>query len=276
MEETISLKFTGLIGILMLTVVLLRIVFSSNFSTSFIVFCDVGQGDGAYIRIRDIDILIDGGPDKKILTCLSRYMPFYDRTIEYVFLSHPQKDHYGGFSYVLNRYTIKTFVVSYTESKSDSFKALLKKLGQRETNVTYWSAKTKLYFKKGCQMILYWPTDNFVKIVPSRDPNEYSQVLLLDCNTKRVLFTGDLDGDSVKKYLRTVGHVDLLKVPHHGSKNGLKKYMLISLSPREAVISVGKRNSYGHPHKNTLELLNDFGVQIRRTDMEGDIVYHLD
>lgn len=276
MQETISLKLTAIVGMLMLTIVALQILFSPEFHRSFVVFCDVGQGDGAYLRILDSDILIDAGPNKKILACLSRYMPFYDRTIEYAFISHPQKDHYGGFSYILDRYTIATFVASYAGPEPDSYKSLLKKFAQKGTDVLYWRSKERLLFDKDCQISLIWPTQSFVDLPVKRDPNEYSQVLFLDCRGKRILFTGDLEGGTVKKYIKSIKTIDILKVPHHGSKNGLKKYMLQFLRPHDAIISVGKGNSYGHPHPVTLELLKKFGTRTRRTDLEGDIQYSLE
>src|SRR3972149_6329793 len=100
--------FGFLIGFILLT----SYFFSLPDGKLHIIFCDVGQGDAAYIRTpNNQDMLIDGGPDDKVLSCLGRHMPFYDRTIDVVVLTHPQKDHLQGLISVVERYTVKYFVM---------------------------------------------------------------------------------------------------------------------------------------------------------------------
>lgn len=108
-------------------------VFLSSFfdERTKIVFCNVGQGDAAYIRIRNkIDVLIDAGPDKGVLSCLGKYMPFWDRKIELAFLSHPNNDHYNGYFFIADRYKIDKFITVDTASLivSKTYKKLLQKI----------------------------------------------------------------------------------------------------------------------------------------------------
>src|SRR3990167_10239079 len=90
-----------------------------------IVFCNVGQGDAAYIRIKNkSDVLIDAGPDKSILSCLGKYMPFWDRKIEMAFLSHPNSDHYNGYFYIADRYQIDKFITVKSPIVSKTYQKL--------------------------------------------------------------------------------------------------------------------------------------------------------
>lgn len=241
-------------------------------STS-VVFCDVGQGDAIYMRIRNqMDILIDAGPDKKVLACLGRHMPFFDRTIELAFLSHPQHDHYGGYKFVLERYEVKTLMTSYFESPNQSFQKLKVQLQEEGVDVQ------RLYTDDLIQIFdasihFLWPTNDLFK---AKDPNYYSQIYLFSEKNYSILFTGDAVADVLNRLSRqAVKKATILKVPHHGSKHGLSKNFLMLADPDIAVISSGKNNPYGHPSKFVLDMLKAQDVKIRRTDKEGDIVFKL-
>src|SRR3990170_7356807 len=127
MFETPFSKLTVVLSIfLSLIVVTFIFISDSNNSKTTLVFCDVGQGDGAYIRVKNqTDILVDAGPNRKILDCLGKYMPFYDRSIELAILSHPQSDHFGGLLYILDRYDIKKIWLTQIYNSSQSFNRLL-------------------------------------------------------------------------------------------------------------------------------------------------------
>jgi len=239
-----------------------------------IIFCDVGQGDAAYIRIMNkIDVLIDAGPDKSVLSCLGKYMPFWDREIELAFLSHPNNDHYNGYFFITDHYKIDKFITVNTSGLivSKTYKKLLNKISSMDIPLIFGVSGNKIIAGDG-QFILYWPPINFT----SSNDNDFSQILLFQEKNFRVLFTGDaspfildrLSHGSFKK-------IDILKVPHHGSKNGLTKNFLDLADPSLAVISVGKNNSYGHPSKEILDMLKAKDIEIKRTDEEGNIVFKL-
>ena len=124
-----------------------------------IVFCDVGQGDAAYIRVHNrIDILIDAGPDNSVLECLGRHMPFWDKTIEYSFISHPQSDHYGGFPTILEHYSVKNLYAIPLDNEKNEFAkqiALFKKKGVR---IQYIDQGNTLRVLASTLTVL-WPTD---------------------------------------------------------------------------------------------------------------------
>jgi len=232
-----------------------------------IVFCNVGQGDGAYIRIKNkIDVIIDAGPDKSILSCLGKYMPFWDREIELAFLSHPNNDHYNGYFFIADRYKIDKFITVDTASLivSKTYKKLLQKILNKKIKIEEAVAGKIIW--PGFNIL--WPPKNFA----SNNDNDFSSVILFD----GVLFTGDASPFVLGRLSHsTIGKVDILKVPHHGSKNGLIKKFLDLADPLVAVISVGKNNSYGHPHQKILDMLKAKNVKIRRTDEEGDITFKI-
>ncbi len=256
-------------------------VFLSSFfdERTKIVFCDVGQGDGAYIRIKNkIDVLIDAGPDQKILSCLGRYMPFWDRKIELIFISHNQKDHFGGLNYILDRYQIGTvFLVNDLNISLQSFKRLKAKIINKKVRIEEALAGKIIQAVQPrrldeAKFTMIWPIRN----LSSNNDNDFSNILFFEENNFRLLFTGDASPFVLGRLSHgSLEKVDILKVPHHGSKNGLTKKFLDLADPSIAVISVGKNNSYGHPHQKILDMLKAKNIKIRRTDKEGNIVFRI-
>ena len=271
-----------------------------------LVFCDVGQGDATYIRVKNqIDVLIDAGPDRKVLTCLGKYMPFWDRKIELAIISHPQKDHFGGFLYLLDRYQIEKILMTPLDKSSPSFKKLKEKIIAKKISVDFPDEGTNVKILNS-QIKFFWPTKEFlaqnlsfpksqfeddrflhksmVLGASSADDNNFSLVFLFEEKNFKVLFTGDATATILNEIQKQsedtknnshLANLSLLKVSHHGSKNGLTKNFLELANPTVAVISVGKNNPYGHPAKEILDLLKAHQVIIRRTDDEGDITFKI-
>lgn len=237
-----------------------------------IIFCNVGQGDATYIRINnEIDILIDAGPDKSILSCLGKYMPFWDRKIEVAFLSHPNTDHYNGYFFITDRYKIDRFITVNTAIMSKSYKKLLKILSNKRIPALFKTSGDKILVNNG-QFKLYWPPKDF----NSSNDNDFSSVILFELSGTRLLFTGDASPFVMSRLSNSsINKIDILKIPHHGSKNGLNKKFLDLADPKVAVISVGKNNSYGHPSDIVLDMLKAKNINIRRTDLEGDVIFNL-
>lgn len=274
---------TGILAIL----TVLTIFFYNYFDTrTTLVFCDVGQGDGAYIRLRNrIDILIDAGPEQKILDCLGKYMPFYDRKIELGMITHPQKDHYGGYLHILKRYKVDTLLLSPVDSSAKSFATLKGLIKEKRVNIRPLYAGDEISVENASFRSV-WPTNQYIiqNVDLSQndggfyktqlDPNNFSQVVLLTVGTKKILFTGDLSPEVEQIILQNpLSVVEILKVPHHGSKNGLIEPFLQAVRPKTVIISCGQNNSFGHPHQSVIQMLEKYLVRIRRTDKEGDIVF---
>ncbi len=255
-----------------LVIVFFLFVSETNNRDTKIVFCDVGQGDAAYIRIKNkIDILVDAGPDKKILNCLGRHMPFWDRKIELAILSHPNFDHYGGFFDIIDRYHIDRFITIKTVMISKTYTKLVDKINAKEIPLLYKSSGNNVAFNNS-RFSFLWPPIN----LKSYDDNDFSLVFIFDENGFRTLFTGDATPYVMNRLSDTpLAKINILKIPHHGSKNGLTESFLQLADPQVAVISVAKNNSYGHPSKEVLDILRAQNIKIKRTDKDGDVVFNL-
>ncbi len=256
-----------------------------------VVFCDVGQGDAAYIRTpSNQDMLIDGGPDDRVLSCLGRHMPFYDRTIDVVLLTHPQKDHLQGLISVVQRYNVKYFIIGVEGNETAGYKLLVENLKKKNIPIKNLYTGDKFYLGK-VEFDVLWPDKKWVadKVQSSKikaqslvgavlglstdtELNDFSYYLNLKYGTFSTLFTGDGDVHMQPEVMKIgdLPQVTVLKFPHHGSKTAMLPMFLDKLAPELAVISVGK-NSYGHPTKEALNMLLDNSIQYKQTDKEGDI-----
>jgi beta-lactamase superfamily II metal-dependent hydrolase len=251
-------------------------LFQNLDSKTKIVFCDVGQGDATYIRVKNkVDVLIDAGPDRKILTCLGKYMPFWDKKIELAFLSHPNKDHYQGFFFINNRYKIDKLITTEGPFVSQTYKKLINELKKNNVLILKKFQGDQINILND-RFLFLWPVKDYF----SSQDNDYSHLLLFQEDHFKALFTGDASPKILNLIVKTntidfIKNINLLKIPHHGSKNGLTKNFLSISNPKIAVISVGKNNTYGHPAKEVLEMLKAQKVKIKRTDEEGNIVFKL-
>ena len=245
------------------------------------VFCNVGQGDAAYLRINSVDILVDAGPSKKVLECLGKHMPFYDKKIELAILSHPQKDHFGGYFSVISRYKIDYFIAPAVEGTALSFKNLEDLLEKKEIERIFPTAGYRIKIGKAT-IIFFWPNKEYIAKLPSENLNDYSLIFKLKTKNSSFLFTGDASPivlDDLSQWAKINSpqafRTKVLKVPHHGSANGLTWDFLILANPELALISVDKNNPYGHPHQKTLNYLKASNTKVWRTDLNGEFKIEL-
>lgn len=233
------------------------------------VVCDVGQGDGIFIRTpKGADILIDGGPDESILSCLTNHMPFWDRNIELVILTHPHSDHLTGLLAVLKRYNVSYFYKGGREDKnSNQLTELEKLLKEKGLAIKSLSQGDKFNFKDKVLFTTLWPIKEHAF---NADENDQSVVELLSFGDFQTLLTGDLEASYINK-IQIKEPIEILKIPHHGSKTGTTKEMLQKINPGLAIISVGKNNRYHHPAGETLKIIKDLNINVLRTDLNGEI-----
>lgn len=256
-----------------------------------VVACDVGQGDAILAQEGSHQLLIDGGKGNKVLDCLSKHIPFWDREIELVVLTHPQLDHYGGLIEVFRRYGVNTFLANSLDSASTEYQELKKVVSENGTIIINPDEDVHLRVGKIYLDVVH-PSALFLAVnlkdfsesnasnvlgaySTKRDPNDFSIVARLSFGEFDALLTGDISpqiSDEVAEtlVLSASRSIEYLKVPHHGSKNGLTKELLDASTPEIAVISVGK-NPWGHPHKEVLDLLTSYGLRVLRTDEVGDV-----
>lgn len=249
-----------------------------------IIACDVGQGDSTYIKFPDgKDMLIDGGPNDRVIACLGRHMPFWDRTIDLVLLTHPENDHAGGLVPVIERFHIGYFIHSPLQSSKEKQNALgilakkkhipekillageIVRVGTVRLRVV-WPTREQIAMMES-------PPNSSVLGVTTEHLNHGSMVFWLRYGSFDALFAGDADTNVSSHYVGSPladNEVELLKVPHHGSKTGMDADFLAWLKPRIAIISVGK-NTYGHPAPEILDALSLVTQKVLRTDKNGDI-----
>lgn len=222
-----------------------------------LVACNVGQGDGILIWRGSAQVIVDGGPDKKkMIDCLSRFVPFWDRSIELVVLTHPEADHITGVLEVLRRYQVGQLVTS--DLAKD-------KLAGNNLPVHIAAVGDEIKVNDLEFTVLLAKTD-------TTEVNETSVVLKLVYDQFMALLTGDIGSETETLLVNSGKNLrsNVLKVGHHGSKYSSSEAFLAAVKPAVAVISVGK-NNYGHPTKEVLERLKDAGARIWRTDESGDV-----
>ena len=205
-----------------------------------VIFCNVGQGDGILVLEGNRQMIIDTGPNnKRMAECISRYLPFWDKEIEAVILTHEDSDHSGGIDSINKSYIVKKI----------------------------WK-NTDLLYKD----IVNLGNINLEVLYSGQNGNNDSLVSVLYFNDKKYLLMGDVDS-SIENMIE-VPKVDYLKIGHHGSGSSTSEELLTKTMPKEAIISVGNNNKYGHPSQLVLDRLSNNNIRTRRTDIEGDIIFY--
>jgi len=239
-----------------------------------VTFFDVGQGDAALIRTpQDQTILIDGGPDRTILTKLGESLPWTRRTIDLVILSHPHADHVAGLNYVLARYRVRHVLMTGAIHTTPEYLKFLELLKNKEVPVTIAQAGQVIELNGGVSVEVLWP---FKSVVGERvnDLNITSIVNRVVYKATAVLFTGDTPKENEAALLNSGSDLtaQILKVAHQGSRTSSSEEFIKAVAPEVAVIPVGQ-NSYGHPHAEVVERLKKLVEVVLRTDAEGDITW---
>ena len=248
-----------------------------------IYFVDVGQGDAVFIDVLGkATMLVDGGSDTRLDLFLDNYFKTPNCKVDLLLLTHPHSDHYGGMSPIIKRCKVLAFMFNDVDKPSSGFldfANLIKNKYENKKIYTNYFAGQKVYLDK-LRIFILWPSQEFLtfnKRDYANDLNLISGVLLLDYGEFEVLLTGDaedavLSNLDLRPYARVIQKgLDVLKVPHHGSSGGINRDLLAQLQPKICIISVGKGNSYNHPHASTLSLLQSMCRQVLRTDLHGTI-----
>ena len=248
------------------------IVYSDKFF--HVVVCDVGQGDGIYIRTPEgFDVVVDAGPGKKMLECLSDHMPFWDRSIDLVFLTHGHRDHADGIVEIFSRYDVDYFVTQEDLGVGDIVLEVLRKAEEEGIEIRYVSAGNKLRVGES-EIDVLWPSVQFLAetddSVSSFDENSSSLTLLVTYREVDFLLTGDVQEEVVREAVQRYDP-EVVKLAHHGSRTGTGEDTFVLEKPELAFISLGKDNSYGHPHASVMEALERARVPSLRTDEWGSI-----
>lgn len=243
-----------------------------------VTFLDVGQGDAIFIESpTGVQILVDGGPpDGGVLRRLSQVLGFFDRTIDVLLATHPDRDHIGGLPDVLERYEVAEILMTENKGESTAAETFFDRADAEGAKVTY--ARRGMQYDLGGGALL-------TILFPDRDPsflesNTASVVVHLTYGDTDFLFTGD-SPEAIEDYLVLLDgnppagglQSDVLKVGHHGSHTSSGELFLNAVRPTYAVISAGKDNQYGHPHETVMTALREIGAEIKNTAEEGSITF---
>lgn len=271
---------------------------------------DVGQGDAILIDgPGDAEVLVDGGPMENLAHTLRRLLG-NDRTIDLLVLTHPHADHLVGLASVLERYTIGRILMTGIVHTTGEYERFLEIVRDRKIPTTVAVAGQTYDVGLSRLEILYPFEDlsgkrvenlnssSIVAMLTVSAPSQQPQAAPLRqgfegqaSRTFRTLLTGDAESDVEAQLLErycpsenqkseirnpkpvpcTALAADVLKVPHHGSQDSSSSAFLTAVQPQHAIISVGKKNDYGHPHRRLLKRLERTGARIWRTDQNGDI-----
>lgn len=235
-------------------------------------FFDVGQGDAILVRTPDKkDILIDGGPDDTILERLGEALPFWDRHIDIVILTHPHADHINGLYEVLKRYKVGMILESNLEKNPESmnyFNDLAYSLFGGDIIASPVDGD-KIILDNNIGIEFFYPFETNLK---EKDLNDTSLLFKLSYGEIDFLFTGDATEKLEKRLLEHNIESEFLKVGHHGSRYSSSSVFLEAVNPTFSIISVGEDNRFGHPTKDALDRISLTGSGILRTDKNGSIV----
>ena len=273
--DTIKVIRAGVI--LLMPVFMLSACLYDRFSDDEIVFVAVGQGDCVHIRAEGRDILIDGGGSdgynvgEKILMPYLLHEGAYK--VDMALLTHLHADHYKGITELSAEYPVGVLGVpaDYWESPDNK-----SKLTADAEKIIYILPDTRIDIADDIYVEPIWPADASVEPFSIDDPNEHNTVYMIHYRGIKVMVTGDLleedELEMIEYYEGTdVLKCDVLKVAHHGSKTSSSEAFLDAASPSVAVIQAGRNNFYGHPHAQTLERLEERGIKVCRTDLDGAV-----
>ncbi|RJQ35990.1 MBL fold metallo-hydrolase [Candidatus Parcubacteria bacterium] len=235
---------------------------------------DIGQGEALFIDAGNgVQVLIDGGPSDAILEKLGTAMPFWDRTIELVVLTHPHADHVSGLVSVLDRYRVGMVIDSGVAHEIADYAAWQERIRDQGIVRHVPVAGERIRIDADTVFEVLAPLENFDgRTAPVHDA---MVVLRLVDAGATALLTGDAEADVEAHILSSGGIVsaDLLKVGHHGSKTSTSARFLEAVRPAMAAMSLGAGNRYGHPHPSVVSRLEAAGVPIYRTDRRGDCIF---
>lgn len=234
-------------------------------------FIDVGQGDAILITTSEGNILIDTS-EKGAEAQLDKYLKAAGvESIKYLVLTHPDADHIGNATYILENYSVKNVVMSkYANATTSTFEKVIDTIEARQIGVLLLDVGDSFELG-GVQNYVIAPMKDY------DDNNENSLVIRSSFGETVVMLTGDAEhkseADIVERWNAATLKADILKVGHHGSNSSTTEEFLDAVSPKYAIISCGSGNKYGHPHDETMELLTEKGTTVYRTDLQGSIIF---
>lgn len=267
---------------LLIPVFFLFILSFNSFSNDEIIFLSVGQGDAVHVRAGSHDFLIDGGGNRDYNVGRNILRPYLLKNdtddLDMALVTHLHTDHYLGICQLNEIFPIGKIGIADTydiqqvnETGTDSMNADI-----MPGNISRLSTGNRIIINKNVNIEIVWPALSRCGEISADDENENNMVFIVNYGSLRVMITGDLVEEEELKMVRyyrgtEMLKCDVLKVGHHGSRTSSSEEFLDAVDPSMAVIQVGLNNMYGHPHQQTLERLNERGIRVYRTDIDGAV-----
>jgi len=241
------------------------------YKPGFYVF-DIGQGDAILIKtLNGHNILIDGGPDNKVIYKLGEYLPYTNRQIDLIVLTHPHADHVVGLVEVLKRFNVKQIILTGVNYNLVDYKIFQELILSK--NIFYQIADRPgiLNLSNNSKLIILYPDHDFLNQNVD-NLNNTSIVIKLINNNISILLMGDFENEEKLVCVYDLNS-DILKVGHHGSITANSLDFLKAVSPKQAIISCGVDNRFNHPDFEALENIQNIESDIWRTDQNGDFYF---
>ena len=240
---------------------------SANVTIKFI---DVGQGEAILIALPEKTMLIDAGPTGSAPKIAQVLQELGRDKIDYLVATHPDEDHIGGMADVISSTQIGTIYAPNKTNNTATYRKFLAAIQNNNLQITLAEAGTIIDQTDSYKLEILWPK----KDANFPDTNDYSIIIKLTVGNKTFLFTGDAPTSAILD--SNPGHIDVLKLSHHGSRTGTTEQLVRKLSPTYAVLSYAVDNSYGHPMQSVLNALHKHSVEVWGTGANGTITITCD
>lgn len=270
LEQWISSRKVRVLGVILsLSLLLYANVFAAPPDVLQIHFLDVGQADCILIQTpHGKNMLVDAGNNDDADYITAYLVKRGVKTLQVIIGTHPHEDHIGGMDQIINRFAVGGIYLPRVTTTTRSFEDLLLAIKNKGLKIKSVRGGGTIQLDSAVSIRVLAPNSDTY-----RELNNYSIVLKLTHGRNAILLTGDAEAISEAEMLQKHYPLkaDLLKVGHHGSANSTTEEFLAAVAPKVAVISVGKGNSFKHPHRKTLQRLKKNHVKVYRTDKSGTI-----
>ena len=239
-----------------------------------ITYFNIGQGDAALITTAIGEhVLIDCGPDQQILAALNHQLNWWEKKLDTIIISHDHADHWGGLSYLIDKYSIQKIILAKPPTLSPELSAILNTAQQKNIAIVDIRAPTIINLSDGSQLTVLWPTEQQL-LKYQTNINNQSLVILWHYGQTSFLWTGDLETEAEEELLtnQPPGQpINIIKIAHHGSWTATGLNWLNYWQPSLAVISVGLNNQFNLPSQLVIKRLQRLGIRLWRTDQLADL-----
>ena len=240
---------------------------SANVTIKFI---DVGQGEAILIALPEKTMLIDAGPTGSAPKIAQVLQELGRNKIDYLVATHPDEDHIGGMADVISSTQIGTIYAPNKTNNTATYRKFLAAIQNNNLQITLAEAGTIIDQIDSYKLEILWPK----KDANFPETNDYSIIIKLTVGNKTFLFTGDAPTNAILN--SNPGHIDVLKLSHHGSRTGTTEQLVRKLSPTYAILSYAVDNPYGHPMQSVLNALRKHSVEVWGTGANGTITITCD